>query len=124
VRGPAETLGLAAEGTPKLPWGMTELDLLSTVGRYPHRAALARRGGIAAVSLFSALRRLEAEGLVVRRRESYLLTTRGKRELDIGRALARLVVQALRSNTSAAQPSSTSVSTRVQPEWRGASPSR
>jgi hypothetical protein len=100
---------------------MTELALLSLVRRYPHRATLARRRG---ERVFPALQRLEASGLVLRKRESYRLTARGKRELDLHRALTRVVGQALRANTSAAQPSSAAVVACIQPGCPGRSPSR
>src|SRR5262245_18882476 len=100
---------------------MTELALLSLVRRYPHRTALARRSGR---RVFAALGRLEVAGLVVRRTETYRLTARGELELDADRRVARIVVQALRTKTSAVQPSSVAVSTWLQPEWRGRSPSR
>jgi DNA-binding PadR family transcriptional regulator len=70
---------------------MTEARLLSLVARYPHRAALARH--VRQGSLFTALARLEARGLVTRRREHYRLTRRGVAELAMTRALARLVAR-------------------------------
>jgi|SRR5215468_9265996 len=100
---------------------MSELALLALIRSHPHRAALARRRG---EHVFPALQRLEASGLVLRTRDSYLLTTRGKQELDGYRALARVVFQALRTNRSAAQPSSVAVVTGVQPGCAGRSPSR
>jgi DNA-binding PadR family transcriptional regulator len=71
---------------------MYEAQLLSLVMRHPHPAALARhvRDG----RIFAALRRLEARGLVVRRRGLYRLTRRGRHELSMERAVARLVAQA------------------------------
>jgi Mn-dependent DtxR family transcriptional regulator len=70
---------------------MSEARLLSLVARYPHRSALARhvRDG----SAFAALSRLEARGLVTRQRERYRLTRRGKVELAMTRALARLIAR-------------------------------
>jgi len=67
---------------------MSEARLLWFVLRYPHPTALARhvRDG----RMFAALRRLEAHGLVVRRRGLYRLTRRGREELSMTRALARL----------------------------------
>jgi DNA-binding PadR family transcriptional regulator len=72
---------------------MSEARLLFLVARYPHRAALARhvRDG----SVFAALRRLEARGLVMRRRELYRLTRRGGEELALTSALMRLVERSL-----------------------------
>jgi Mn-dependent DtxR family transcriptional regulator len=72
---------------------MSEARLLSLVLRYPHEKALARhaRDG----SVFAALRRLEARGLVRRQRSDYRLTRRGRDELAFTRALARLVARAL-----------------------------
>jgi hypothetical protein len=78
---------------------------------------------VATVRHDRACERLEKSGLVLRTRDSYRLTTLGKRELDMHRALARVVVQ-LRANTSAAQPSSTAVVACVQPKCAGRSPSR
>jgi DNA-binding PadR family transcriptional regulator len=74
---------------------MSEARLLSLVQRYPHPTALARhaRDG----SVFAALCRLEARGLVRRRRTQYRLTRRGRHELALTRALARLVVQTQRA---------------------------
>ena len=71
---------------------MSEARLLWSVQRYPHPTALARhvRDG----SVFGALRRMEARGLVMRRRGEYLLTKRGRDELAMTRTLARLVVRA------------------------------
>jgi DNA-binding PadR family transcriptional regulator len=68
---------------------MSEGALLSLVARYPHPIALARhaRDG----TMFVALRRLEARELVTRRRGLYRLTRRGRHELALARALARLV---------------------------------
>ena len=72
---------------------MSEAQLLSLVRRYPHRAALARRAKSG--SVFAALRRLEAEGLVRQERSQYRLTRRGERELVMTRALARLLARAV-----------------------------
>jgi DNA-binding PadR family transcriptional regulator len=72
---------------------MSEARLLSLVRRYPHRTALARQVRDGAV--FTALRRMEDRGLVVRRRERYALTRRGAEELAMTRRLSRLVVRAL-----------------------------
>jgi DNA-binding PadR family transcriptional regulator len=70
---------------------MSEARLLWFVLRYPHPTALARhvRDG----RVFAALRRLEAHGLVVRRRGLYRLTRRGREELSMTRALARLLAR-------------------------------
>jgi DNA-binding PadR family transcriptional regulator len=67
---------------------MSEARLLSLVERYPHPTALARRAGDG--SLFTGLRRLEACGLLTRRRGQYRLTCRGRDELARVRAIARL----------------------------------
>jgi DNA-binding PadR family transcriptional regulator len=74
---------------------MSEARLLSLVLRYPHPTALARhvRDG----SLFAALRRMEARGLVRRHRAQYRLTRRGRDELAMTRALARLVARTQRA---------------------------
>jgi hypothetical protein len=72
---------------------MSEARLLFLVARYPHRSALARhaRDG----SIFAALGRMEARGLVTRRKELYRLTRRGSHELSLTYALARLVAGSL-----------------------------
>lgn len=69
---------------------MSEARLLWFVLRYPHPTALARhvRDGRA----FAAIRRLEAGGLVTRRRGEYRLTRRGRDELAITQAVTRLLV--------------------------------
>jgi DNA-binding PadR family transcriptional regulator len=67
---------------------MSEARLLSLVEHYPHPTALARR--VAEGSLFGGLRRLEAHGLLYRRRGLYRLTRRGHEELALTRALLRL----------------------------------
>jgi len=72
---------------------MSEARLLSLVLRYPHRTALARHARDGAV--FAALRRLELSGLVRRQRAEYRLTRRGRDELALTRALARLTARAL-----------------------------
>jgi DNA-binding PadR family transcriptional regulator len=66
---------------------MSETQALLLVARDPQRAALARRVGDG--SIFAALRRLEALGLVRRHGERYRLTRRGRGELDLTRALLR-----------------------------------
>lgn len=68
---------------------MSEARLLSLVERYPHPTALARRARDG--SLFAGLRRLEANGLLTRRRGQYRLTRSGRNELALLRALARLL---------------------------------
>lgn len=68
---------------------MSEARLLSLVERYPHPTALARR--VREASLFAGLRRLEARGFLTRRRGQYRLTRRGRDELALVRALARLI---------------------------------
>jgi Mn-dependent DtxR family transcriptional regulator len=73
---------------------MTEATLLLAVARYPHPVALARRlcaGG----THVPAVRRLEAQGLVVRRRGLYRLTRQGRRELELAAALARVTSRAV-----------------------------
>ena len=77
------------EGRP-VRCGMSEARLLSLLIRYPHRTALARR--VHDGSLFTVLERLEARGLVTRRRDVYRLTRRGRHELQLTRALAHLVL--------------------------------
>jgi DNA-binding PadR family transcriptional regulator len=67
---------------------MSEARLLSLVERYPQPTALARRARDG--SLFVGLRRLEARGFLTRRRGLYRLTRRGRDELALLRALARL----------------------------------
>jgi DNA-binding PadR family transcriptional regulator len=70
---------------------MTEARLLALVLRFPHPTALARheRDG----RVFAALRRLEASGLVTRRRGLYRLTRRGRHELELTRAVTRLLAR-------------------------------
>jgi hypothetical protein len=68
---------------------MVETRLLALVYAYPHPRALARHvrdGGV-----FDGLRRLEARGLVWRQRGLYRLTGRGRSELALTRAIARLL---------------------------------
>jgi DNA-binding PadR family transcriptional regulator len=69
---------------------MSEARLLWLVKRCPHRAALARR--VRDGKAFEVLGRLEARGLVVRRSDVYRLTRRGRKELELTRAVAHLVV--------------------------------
>jgi DNA-binding PadR family transcriptional regulator len=71
---------------------MSEARVLLLVAQYPHPTALARsvRDG----SVFVALRRLEAGGLLTRKRGQYRLTRRGERELALTRAILRLVAPA------------------------------
>lgn len=70
---------------------MSEARLLWLVRRYPHPTALARhvRDG----RVFAAFRHLEARGLVTVRRGQYRLTSRGRDELAMTQALARLLVR-------------------------------
>jgi DNA-binding PadR family transcriptional regulator len=68
---------------------MSEGRLFVLVDRYPQPVALARRVG---ATLFPALRRLEADGLVTTRHGLYRVTLRGHRELALQRALVRAVV--------------------------------
>ena len=72
---------------------MSEARLLSFVLRYPHPTALARhvRDGRA----LAAIRRLEAGGLVTRRRGQYRLTRRGRDELATEYAVRRLLSASL-----------------------------
>jgi DNA-binding PadR family transcriptional regulator len=69
---------------------MSEAFVLRLVERYPHPTALARRARDA--SVFVILRRLEARGLLWRRRGAYRLTQRGRAELAMTSALLRLVI--------------------------------
>jgi DNA-binding PadR family transcriptional regulator len=71
---------------------MSELRLLALVARYPHRVALARRGG--SESLFPLLGRLERDGLVSSRGEGVHLTGRGKSELALRRSLCLALARA------------------------------
>jgi DNA-binding PadR family transcriptional regulator len=71
---------------------MSEARLLALVARYPDPTALARRARSG--SIFPALHRLEARGLVRRQRGAYRLTRSGRDELALTRALARLVARA------------------------------
>jgi Mn-dependent DtxR family transcriptional regulator len=70
---------------------MSEARLLWFVLRYPHPTALARnvRDG----SAFASIRRLEAVGLVTRRRGEYRLTRRGRDELAMTHAVMRLLAR-------------------------------
>jgi DNA-binding PadR family transcriptional regulator len=70
---------------------MAEARLLSLVLSYPNPTALARRAGDGRV--FAALGRLEARGLVTRRRGLYRLTRCGRDELALAQSLARLVAR-------------------------------
>ncbi|HET7857020.1 MAG TPA: hypothetical protein VFL41_11245 [Gaiellaceae bacterium] len=71
---------------------MSEARVLWFVDRYPHPSALARR--VRRAGLFAGLRRLEARGLVIRRRGTYRLTRRGRDELALTLALTRLLTRA------------------------------
>ena len=68
---------------------MSEAWLLSLVFRYPHPKALARKVQNGAV--IAGLRSLERRGLVKRYRDHYRLTRRGRDELAMACAIARLV---------------------------------
>jgi DNA-binding MarR family transcriptional regulator len=70
---------------------MSEGRLLWLVFRHPHPTALARhlRDG----RVFAALRRLEARGLLTRRRGEYRLTSRARDELAVTHALTRLLAR-------------------------------
>jgi DNA-binding PadR family transcriptional regulator len=70
---------------------MSEARLLSLVVRYPHPTALARR--VRDRTLFDGLRRLEAEGLVRKRRGLYRLTRQGRRELATTTLLVGLLAR-------------------------------
>jgi hypothetical protein len=70
---------------------MSEAELLLMVRRYPEPRALARR--VRAEQLFPGLERLEAYGLVRRRRGLYRLTRLGAHECELERALSRLAVR-------------------------------
>jgi len=70
---------------------MSEARLLAYVLRYPDRVALARR--LRDGRAFDSIRRLESRGLVTRRRDQYRLTRRGRDELAIARAVARLLAR-------------------------------
>jgi hypothetical protein len=68
---------------------MNEAWLLSLVARHPHPGDLARRFRLGPV--FPALRELERRGLVNRRKGLYRLTGRGRQELWMSGAVARLL---------------------------------
>jgi hypothetical protein len=68
---------------------MSSARLLALVLRHPHPADLGRR--TRDERAFEALRRLEACGLVFRRRGLYRLTTRGRNELSMVRAVERML---------------------------------
>lgn len=71
---------------------MSEASVLALVERYPHRTAVARRARD--TSVFSTLRRLEDRGFLLRERDRYRLTRRGRDELAMTRMLFRLVMHA------------------------------
>jgi DNA-binding MarR family transcriptional regulator len=71
---------------------MSEARLLALLSRYPHPTALARHVHDGAV--LSAVRSLERRGFVRRHRGVYRLTRRGRNELAMTRALARLIARA------------------------------
>ncbi len=64
---------------------------MSLLVTHPNRTALARKARDG--SVFVALSRLERRGLITRRRDTYRLTRRGRDELKLVRALARLVLR-------------------------------
>jgi hypothetical protein len=68
---------------------MSETRLLSLVARHPHPTALARNAQSNAI--FAGLRSLERRGFVRRYRGHYQLTSRGRDELAMARAIARLL---------------------------------
>jgi hypothetical protein len=70
---------------------MSEARLLALVSRYPDATALARR--VQDGAAFAALRSFERRGFVRRSRGQYRLTRRGRHELALAHALARLVLQ-------------------------------
>jgi hypothetical protein len=74
---------------------MSEARLLRLVRRYPHPRALARHAPDA--STFPGLRRLEARGLLTRRRGEYRLTVRGRQELALAHVLTRLLARSRRA---------------------------
>ena len=71
---------------------MSEAWLLSMVFRYPHPKALARKAQNGAV--IASLRSLERRGLVTRYPDRYRLTRRGRDELAMACAIARLAWRA------------------------------
>ena len=71
---------------------MSEAVLLSLVSSYPNLTALARKVQDGAV--FAGLRSLECRGFVTRYRDHYRLTRRGRDELAMTCAIARLVSRA------------------------------
>jgi DNA-binding IclR family transcriptional regulator len=68
---------------------MSQTRLLALVARYPHLTALARNTRCEAV--YPGLRTLERRGFVRRDRDQYRLTRRGRDELAMARAIARLL---------------------------------
>jgi len=72
---------------------MTEATLLTELLRCPHPVALARRLRSDGAHV-PGLRRLEAQGLVVRREGLYRLTQRGRDELELMLGLARATTRA------------------------------
>jgi len=62
--------------------------MLSMVFRYPHPKALARKAQNGAV--IAGVRSLERRGFVTRYRDHYRLTRRGRDELAMACAIARL----------------------------------
>ena len=78
----------------QLSWRMLETRLLALVLRNPHPSALARK--VRDGSVFPALRQLENRGLLMRRRGLYRLTARGRRELSMAQAVAKLIARSAR----------------------------
>jgi DNA-binding MarR family transcriptional regulator len=71
-----------------LLWGMSEVEVLALVARWPHPVALARH--VRDSTLFPVLRRLEGRGFLWRQRDEYRLTRSGRDELALTVALIRL----------------------------------
>jgi len=72
---------------------MSEPALLALVARSSSPSALARQ--VENALLFPLLRRLEGRGYVLRRGGTYRLTSRGRRELELARALRLATARAL-----------------------------
>jgi len=70
---------------------MSEYRALSLVAQCPNPVALARRARDN--SVFAALRHLERRGYLWQLRGEYRLTSRGREELAMSRALLRLAAQ-------------------------------
>ena len=74
---------------------MSEARLLALVSRYPDSKALALAVRDGAV--FATLRSFERRGFVRRSRGQYRLTRRGRHELAMEHAVARLVLRTIRA---------------------------